>query len=117
MSILINIRKITEAAFPPRPEGRGFHTEKLMKKLFIALCASFIGAVFLFAGTAYNAQANPNFVKWTWSWSRQANNNFPADDTRHANLKVVIKYTNVSNNRIITAFFKKSLQIQGLTFL
>ena len=84
-----------------------------MKKLFVALYASLIAAVFLFGGTVSDAQANPNFVRWTWSWSKQANNNFPVDDTRHANLKVVINYTNVSNNRIVTAIFKKSLAIQG----
>ena len=84
-----------------------------MKKLFAALCASLIAAVFLFGGTPSDAQANPNLVRWTWSWSRQANNNFPPDDTRHANMKVVVKYTNVSHNRIITAISKKSLQIEG----
>lgn len=84
-----------------------------MKKLFATLCVTLIAAFFLFGVTVSDAKANPNFVQWTWSWSKQANNKFPVDDTRHANVKVVVKYTNVSNNRIITAFFKKSLEIEG----
>lgn len=83
-----------------------------MKKWFTALCASLIAAVFLLGGTVSDAQANPTFVKWKWvKYSVQTDKRFPKNDYRHTVIRVVIRYTNVSNDKIVTAFFKKATSL------
>ena len=85
-----------------------------MKKLFVALCTSLIAAVFLFGGMVSDAQANPDYLKWKWvSYKVMENNKYPAGDKRHCFLRVWIQYTNVSNNKIVTALFKKFIGVAG----
>lgn len=79
-----------------------------MKTLFTTLCASLLAAFFLLGGTVSDASANPNYVKWKWvKYNIQADNKYSVNDYRHCVIKVVIRYTNVSNNKIVTALFKK----------
>ena len=86
-----------------------------MKKSLTMLFMTVIAAAFLFCGMTTPAQANPPYVKWKWvGYTIQVNNNFPPNDFRHISFKVVIQYTNTSDDKIVTALFKKAIQVNGV---